>query len=317
MPCKCGQKVDRIGAKIQCVGCNEYYHLQCVNLHQSDSVYMQKNSIPFRCPSCVQDRRKSLRSPPPYLQKEKQVHEESQVPVDDVQLPSSNNLSPQSANVNICDPPIITLEVLYNEITSLKVMTANAFSEIRQLQVENKALHSKVNNLQNSLNFYQQKALQKCVDVIGVPNVDNTNALDSAVKLMSEGLGESINPHDIKSCYVKTITTKSNSASTSAESLRVLRIKFSSLDLKQKILNKKKKTKLTTGLFGQQHATKQIFINESLTNYNRAVYNRAKKIKIEKQFSYLWISKGVILMKKKEGDKTLKICSFVDLENLS
>lgn len=115
MPCKCGQKVDRIGAKIQCSLCKVYYHMNCVNLQQSDSEYMKKNNIPYRCVSCDKQRRHSLRSPPPASQKVKQVHNNNsgQTLDGEVLLSPSNLLSSQPADVNIISPNPITLDILY------------------------------------------------------------------------------------------------------------------------------------------------------------------------------------------------------------
>lgn len=341
MSCLCGHKVERSDAKVQCVGCHELFHLNCANLLQRDWDYMKKYNIPHHCVSCKRNRRNSLRSPP----HNQQVHDVDDPCVSTIQpqptspavvesaIPSPLNNAPKSSPTiaaageeNSTPPSVITLDVLYSEIISLKQMNSNALLLITTLQADKKSLEVKVNKLQNMVNALQQKPLRKCIDIVGIPNVDNDNAMSSAVKLLAEGLGEKVTEDDVKSCYVKTIAkklpeTKNNTQScTSAklgESINIVRIKFKSMECKERIITSKRSKKLTSGIFGKKFGNKPIFINESLSNFNRSLFYKAQKVKTEKDFSFVWVNNGVILLRKKEGDKVIRICSFEDLDKLS
>lgn len=184
---------------------------------------------------------------------------------------------------------------------------------------ENETLKCEVNYLHNVVNTLQQKSLKKCVDIVGIPNVNKDNALSSAIKLLAEGLEENLSADDVESCYVKTIKSnnKSQSVSSSPERLmNIVCIKFRSAERKQSVIKNKRRKLLTSSLFGEKYGNHPIHINESLTKSNRLLLNKAKKIKIEKNYSFLWVNKGVILMRKNEGSKAIKICTLEDLENL-
>lgn len=61
----------------------------------------------------------------------------------------------------------------------------------------------------------------------------------------------------------------------------------------------------------------QIFINEHLTKESKELLWKAKKIKTEKNFKFLWIKNGNILLRKTENSEVIKINAEEDLEKLS
>lgn len=60
-----------------------------------------------------------------------------------------------------------------------------------------------------------------------------------------------------------------------------------------------------------------VFINESLTPHYKKVFFEAKKIKAQKNYVFLWVTVGKILLKTSQNGRSLKINSVLeDLEKL-
>jgi hypothetical protein len=59
-----------------------------------------------------------------------------------------------------------------------------------------------------------------------------------------------------------------------------------------------------------------IYINEALCPGRRKVLIAAREAKITKNYAYLWIRKGKILMRKAEKEPVIVVTSMDDLRNL-
>lgn len=307
MPCICGKKVDRSVSKLKCADCNTFCHANCVNLRESDVDYMIKNKTIFRCDRCKILQRKSI------SQSSKII---------------SDNSPSTACTASVNDPKNekVTLSTVYAEIMQLKTLNANAIALINSLQEEKKVLQSRVDSLEKKINFLQHDRRRKYVEIVGVPTVDNTNAVDTVIKICKDGLDVSINKADIEHCYVKNIHSNSsnNNQSSSANNnsapknyLKILCVKFNSFVSKQNIMNKRfaNKNKLNAGMFGSEFMDKKIYINESLTSYTRSLLKAANKVKESNHYKYLWMRNSTILMRKIEGEPVIRINSFEDLNN--
>ncbi|KAG8300010.1 hypothetical protein J6590_087002 [Homalodisca vitripennis] len=59
-----------------------------------------------------------------------------------------------------------------------------------------------------------------------------------------------------------------------------------------------------------------IYVNNSLTQANRKLLNKAREVKREKQYTYLWVRNGRIFMRKNPGDRFVVIDSMEVLSKL-
>lgn len=93
---------------------------------------------------------------------------------------------------------------------------------------------------------------------------------------------------------------------------------FFSVACKRNIMSTKwdKKRNLNSGIFGNEFGNSRIFINDSLTSYNRALFKEASKLKSSHHYKYLWIRNSSILMRKSDGKPVIRIDSFEDLQKL-
>lgn len=166
------------------------------------------------------------------------------------------------------------------------------------------------------------------MDIIGLPEVNNANAKERVTKLISVGLGEEFDADEIEDCYVKKMKTKETTITNVASN--IVCVKFSSLARKEKIMNKLRRNKiiLSTNIFNDKctnignksetiSSSSRIFINDSLTGYTRSLFVKAKQLKINKLCKYVWVRNSSVLIRKKEGDRVIKVVSLEDLSKLN
>lgn len=212
----------------------------------------------------------------------------------------------------------ITMQLLYEEIINLKNVNSECLDAMKLLQEENKILKNKIIFLEKKMNWLEQNKKQNVIEITGVPNVNNNNALKFTQKIFCDGLKVNVESKTIDKCYVKKIINKSrNNNSIHDNSENVICVHFSSFEEKLNILKCKSaaKEKLNTSIFGENDS-KRIYINHSFTKYTKALFMAAKKVKIEKHYKYLWFKNSNILMKKQENSRIMAIRSFDDLEKI-
>lgn len=309
MPCNCGKKVERLDPKIVCSDCNIYFHASCVNLKESDVDFMVKSKKVFRCDRCCVLRRKSLSL-------------NSSAINENVNLSQTNDMPLQNATGIQNDGGAVTLEIVYSEILKLKTLNGDALSLIRRLEQDKLDLQCRVTDLERKVNFLQQSKRKKFIEFVGVPSADNKNAVQSVIKICSDGLGVTVKEEDIEHCYVKKIKNKQQSAGSNNKKQpyhsNIICAKFCSVACKQNIMNKRfaRKERLCAGIFGNEFVGKNIFINDSLSSFNRALFNAANKFKASNHYKYLWVRNSSILMRESNGKPVIRIETFEDLNNL-
>jgi len=215
----------------------------------------------------------------------------------------------------------ITIQKLVSEIINLKKINEEFLNAINELKGENKMLSERVDTLECKVHRLEQDKLNRKVDVIGVPNVTNENALEIATKILSDALSIDTARENITNCYVKSVrklseaAASNNSAVNDVNKNNVLTIEFSSTAFKKKVLLGKKNNyvKLNASLFDNNN-TNKIYINESLTSYYRALHLALKKYKKDNKFKYLWYNDARFLLRESENSKVVAVDSFVAFE---
>lgn len=206
---------------------------------------------------------------------------------------------------------VITLEKVFNEIVALRSENAAALSLINSLQEDKNFLLQQVSELQNEVNFLQQERREKYVEIVGVPDVNNANALDCALQVFSKGTCTDISEAHIDDCFVKKVKT-GNLLSN------ILVVKFLSVLKKKEIMKKKgsMKNNLTSKIFNSEKESK-IYINESLNSKTRHLLKAARIVQKERFFKYVWVRNGRVLMRKSDNDNYIIINSVKDLETIN
>lgn len=210
------------------------------------------------------------------------------------------------------------LELVYNEIINLKEMHSNNVLLIKSLQDEKVILKEKIDVLEKEVNYLHQKRRDKCIEIIGVPKVNDNNALNCAKKIFSDALNINITDDQIDNCFVKKIKKIDNFHSKNSY-MDILCVKFVSLNCKKLVMKSKysNKDKLTSRLFGCNVDVNNIYVNDSLSIFTRRLLKEAQALKKKKKIKFVWIRNGSVLIRKGDGDKVLVVNSLEDLSKFN
>lgn len=225
----------------------------------------------------------------------------------------------------------ITLQMVYNKLISLESVYKDCLYTIKELKHENSVLRSNISRLKNKLNYIHQHELNNSIEIVGLPipsPYSNVNCLSAVKKLLKDGLSLDISDEKIEKCTVKNFKQVKKDDSSNIEShssvrvpgnRQVVYVKLKENSTKLQILRAKQSNKkmLNTSIFSSgKKQNKKIFINESLTNYNKALFMEAKKRKEEQKYKFLWHKNSKFFLKKNEDSAIILIRSFEDLKNI-
>lgn len=178
-------------------------------------------------------------------------------------------------------------------------------SKQAEIMKENAELKKSVKDLKNQISEIDQKALDHNIEISGVPDhVEEVRVLP----LLCEGLGISV--PDV------TLYTVKRSKLSTAGRPKSIYIQFESKYTRDRILKESKKAKPKVSCFTRESKdTGSVYVNEQLSQHNKLLFYNANKIRKEKQYKYLWISEGNILLKKtEEATRTIRVRSLEDMQ---
>lgn len=86
--------------------------------------------------------------------------------------------------------------------------------------------------------------------------------------------------------------------------------------MKINLIRNVKSNKLTTDKMSNGWPKENIYMNERLTKLRRTLFYQTKIATTTKNYKFIWVSNGDILMRKNENSKILKIKSSQDINTL-
>jgi hypothetical protein len=125
-------------------------------------------------------------------------------------------------------------------------------------------------------------------------------------------LGVNLTPSDIDYSYWVNIQSNKNASPVQP----ILKVRFLRYNLVCEFLaaRRAKKNFSTKDLGCNENRT--IYINESLSAYNRRLYSAAKELKKQGKLKYLWVRNGTIFVRKEDGGRKITLRCEADLETL-
>jgi hypothetical protein len=172
--------------------------------------------------------------------------------------------------------------------------------EILSLKEENKSLH-------RSLSHLEQYSRTNCIEIQNYPVAPNEDLVE-IVKEISKALDHPISEQQIDNCHRLPSRRENIPPPIIVKLVRHID--------KEGLLKKRRiKRDFSTRHLGLT-SDSPIYINESLSLERRKVLAAARRIKNEKQFKYLWIRNGKILVRKSEGQSVIVLEHLTDLHKL-
>lgn len=307
---KCNSLLPSDGSYLECHGCKSKIHFDCSGVSfltwKAKSVAQKKD---YRCVICRNTRKVNNAN-------------------------SSFTLS-QSGNLDDCidttardfiqrlfDQQKIFFESIIKS-WELKVeqilVSINVFSEeIKEIKKSIKKHENEISVLTNDLrelqkNFHQlsQYSRNKNLEISGFPEVEkNNDDLKKNLKLLMDSLGVDVPEGEFVAhrLPIRNKLTKSKA--------KPIVIQFVNRTVRDKILENAKRMKPTAKLLDTTLLNDPIYVNAHLTPYYKHLFSEAKKIKIKKNYQFLWFSGSDLFIKKDSKSLKFKITDLSDLEKL-
>lgn len=218
-----------------------------------------------------------------------------------------------------------TMEVLKNIFKDLQNKVCKLESKYETLEKENLALVTKQNTMEKEnqdmkhrikeLELYTQDSAhevnQSKLEITGVPTMLDYSSF-------TETLFEKTNLKTlIKEDYTITTIDKKTKHGSPPE-IKSLVITVKDKNTRNSVLAalRKERPTITTRKITGQGSDTPIYISEYLTPQLKRVLYEAKQMKRSKQYEYLWVRNGHILVRKTSNSDAVRISSIQDLANM-
>lgn len=167
---------------------------------------------------------------------------------------------------------------------------------------ENQQLGRELSEAKREIVELKQYSRSMNVEVRGLPVVANED-LTQSVRTIATRLGIEISENDID--VVHRVQSRDKGKPNVV-------VKFASRGVRDRLLSVAKKTRLNTTHLGFE-ANDPLYINEHLCIENKILLSKARQAKREKNWKYVWVSQGKILLRKTENSPVLHITCEGDL----
>ncbi|KAF6202620.1 hypothetical protein GE061_003019 [Apolygus lucorum] len=306
--------------RLTCEKCNLVFHIKCVNIAKADYSYMMDNKKPYFCPSCSKERRMSRVIGAP-SEADKQVEllnviEEIREDIRTSNRQLQEEIERQASEINDLK---VHLSTYSDYIESNKQSLDRVDSSLKALadKVDNvvdcqKGYDKKLEELTEMINNVDQQARESTVEISGYPEAENENVLE-IVKKIGDAVNFPISEQMLDDCYrIKPRNPRIGFPGMIIVSfVRKLDKKgFYSAAWKMKDFN----TRNVGFLLGEPS---RIYVNNSLTQYNRKLLGACKEFKRKNNFKFVWVRNGCIFLKLSEDSQRIHVKSHGALQQLS
>ncbi|KAJ8713892.1 hypothetical protein PYW08_007512 [Mythimna loreyi] len=314
-------------ANVKCSKCDLLFHVTCANAG-NHSKLGGETKLSWICPSCQSKatRRGSspTRTPVP----------EAQIPTDNMMTPNSTDCYRSSAN-GPSDTEILRslnseIKLLRGDVVDIKTHITSLTEHLTQCytrldeydsriktlekrEEEIISLNSTIANLRDQLNTQVQSSLKNELEISGVNELKNENPLH-IVCVLAHKIGVSIEEQDLD--FVSRAGPRRQQLKDSAETPpRTLAVRFVRRYKRDEFLKAAKtRRNLTSTDLEIAGTTRNVYVNERLSQGNRQLFRATKLCAREHGYHFCWVKNGAILIRKQEGNPAIHIRNTEDLE---
>ena len=189
------------------------------------------------------------------------------------------------------------MDTILKELKDLKLENSKILSENKLLKDEIIIINQKIDEL-------EQKSIGNAIELKGIPKTVNENCCD-IVQVIAKKSNSNIT---LKSAYrIHSSDNKTN----------IIAAEFETSDMRKDFLSKVKSLRLNANMIHNSWSTdSKIYVNERLTKNRRILFSKTRLACKEKRYKYVWVNNAEILVKKDDGEKTLRIKSDKDIKKL-
>ena len=214
--------------------------------------------------------------------------------------------------------------------TKLKEENKEIINCNKELRVENTNLNTKVSVLEKSLTesnkelqmFSNQILLKEQQDrlnnleIAGIPENKSENLIN-ILQTIGTKVGITISQSDIDHIHrVRRFPLQNKSIDSNPSTSNVV-VKFLQRQKKNEVLAAiKSRRGLTTTDLHFDGATQPIYVNEHLSPHNKLLLGKARKLRVENNYTFIWLKDCKIFVRKNETSKPIIITCEEDLKKI-
>lgn len=302
----CSASITNRQLKVVCSECKGLCHANCVSMSREDIDTLAAGNIVWRCPPCAVTRRQSMSAV--------SRAESGQATISDVVFMLEQARDERKrletdlgTSIEHCHSKIIDNT---NMIAEQTAQIAECLKTIATVRQENLELKKQVNDLTTRLAEAEQYSRRNCVEIYGVPEVENENVLQM-VKQVGSAVKFTIEDGMVDACH-RLGKNKSKKGGPPG-----IIVKFVRRFDKQRLLELKKlnKPELSARHIGMA-SDSPIYVNESLCFARRDLLKTVQEFKRKHGYKYAWVKEGKIFLKKEDKGKAIPVTHPDDLAKL-
>lgn len=185
------------------------------------------------------------------------------------------------------------------------ISTINLIKEENStLKEENRKIKNECASLEKRLNVIEQKSIENIIEIVGVPEIENEDCVKT-VESIAGAVGVKIS---VSKAYRAFSKISNRSRKIVAES--------TSIQDKRNLMISVKKSKLTGKTVDPKWNNDSIFINDSLTQFNKNLFFKTRVFARNAGYKFTWLKDSNIFLKKNENSKACIIFNELSLPNL-
>lgn len=272
------------GDNIKCSMCNAFLHFGCASLRETSFRKMSKVAKQNWC--CNKCKFPDSIVKAPFLASTTVLERI------DTHTLSNETFKSLIESVNFMSDKFDSFgKQLQEMITTIKYIK----EENQILKEQNNKMKNEVAYLDKRINILEQKSIENFVEIVGVPQINNENCMKT-VEAITASVG-------VETTFLKAFRIKSKIENKPSKIIA----EFQTNQIKRTVMENVRKTKLTGITVNANWSDDKIFINDSLTQFNRNLFFKAKVVAREKGYKFVWFKDLKLFIKKNENTKVIII----------
>ena len=186
--------------------------------------------------------------------------------------------------------------------------------QIDKLEKEKQQNLLQIKLLETRMENYERLSRSTCIEIKNIPTIpsETKDKLLNMVISVGSSLNVPINSHEIKDVFRVNSRDATN---------RPVLVDFTGVMLKERVIKMYRKSnrennRLTTDRLKLPGLSKPVFISESLTPKMKRLFFLARDFAKLNNYSHCWVSNGKILLRKKEGERSIIVRNETDLSDI-
>lgn len=202
-----------------------------------------------------------------------------------------------------------------NEFESRLALAEAKIVKIEEQELDICVLKQRVSQLEDQLNNQEQQTLQNDIEIMGVNESPNENAVHVVLCIASK-IGMDLKLEDID--FVNRAGPRRRSGDTldlGSTKPRPLVVRFlRRTNRNEFLIAAKSRRNLTSADIELSGPSQKLFFNERLTKANRLLFRAARARSSVSGYKYCWTRNGSIFARKQEGSAAIRIGGIAELD---